>query len=266
MVALLVLVPLLLDQSAAQAQLDRIRAEFGQRGKTASVALLAELAEAAPETQAGARALDWLGDIAHLQKEVPLARKYYERAYASPAGGDARRLAARGLGDCDLDEHRWAAATAHFREAIDGAAGVLEVELRNKIGVAEKLRKRGIAENGCWIFFGLALAGFFGRARFWKKPALGVPTELVYVTPLYALMLAGCWGRDAGVFHALWIMALGSIALVGAAGLSSRRVPPLGWRRWLHALVLATANGALFFAACNHAMIVDSLFYTVAPL
>ena len=114
-------------------------------------------------------------------------------------------------------------------------------------------------------FIGAALAYFLARSRFWQRPRLGLPTEALYVVPVYALLIAGCVGRDPAVLHALWLCAIWSLALIAAAGLAARRRLPAGGGRVAHALILVAANGALFYAVLNHAAILDSLFFTVAP-
>lgn len=265
MIALLVFLPLFLDESAAMARLDKIRLEFTQRPKEQSVAELVKLGDEAPDTQAGARALAWLGDLAHLQKEDAIAVGFYRRAYDSRAGGEGHRLGARGLGDVDIGTRDYGDALDKYREAAAGATGVMATELGLKIELAQKLRRRALGEWGAWIGLLLLVTAYLLRARVWRRPVLEFPVEVLYVMPIYALLLAGCYGRDEAVMRALWIIALGSTALIAAAGLSARRVPPLGLRRWLHVLVLAAANVALFYAACNRAMIIDSLFFTVAP-
>jgi hypothetical protein len=110
-----------------------------------------------------------------------------------------------------------------------------------------------------------ALAWFLARSRFWRPPSLPLPTEALYVAPVYALLVLGCVGRDAAVLHALWLCALWSTALILAAGLALRRAPPAGRGSLGHAGLLAAANLALFYACCNRAAILDSLFFTVAP-
>ena len=111
----------------------------------------------------------------------------------------------------------------------------------------------------------MAFVPFSSLTRFWRRPPLGWPTEALYVVPVYALLVAGCVGRDAAVLHALWLCAIWSLALIAAAGLAARRHPPAGTDRVAHALILVAANGALFYAVLNHAAILDSLFFTVAP-
>lgn len=264
MLALLIAtLPLLLDEAGATARLAELRRDFVARPKAQSMAQLAALADEAPNTGAAARALDWLGDLRRGEGDRAGAEAAYARAYRS-RDPEGHRLAARGLGDLTVERGQFVRGEALYREARAGAAGVLAIELDQKIANAQKSHRRALGEWACWAFVAAALAFFVARGRAWQRPLL-VPTEALYVAPVYALLVAGCLGRDPPVLHALWLCALWSLALIAAAGLSARRAPPVGGAKLAHAALLVAANGALFYAVVNHAGILDSLFYTVAP-
>jgi len=260
---LIATLPLFLDEAGASARLAELRRDFVGRPKAQSMAALAALANEAPDTAAAARALDWLGDLRHGEGDRAGAEAAYARAYRS-RDPDGHRLAARGLGDLAVERGAFVRAEALFTEARAGAAGVLAIELDQKIANAKKSHRRALAEWASWALVAAALAFFLVRARVWQRP-LAVPTEALYVAPVYALLIAGCLGRDPAVLHALWLCALWSLALIAAAGLSARRAVPVGAAKIAHAALLLAANGALFYAVLNHAAIMDSLFFTVAP-
>ena len=265
MLALLIAtLPLMLDPSAAAARLAELRHDFTARPKAQSMAELARLADEAPDTAAAAQALDWLGDLRRGEGDRDGARAAYGRAYRS-SDPDGHRLGARGLGDLAMEAGRFVRAEALYRQARAGAGGVLALELDQKIGNARKSHRRAVAEWACWALIAAALAYFVARSRVWRRPRLGAPTEALYVVPVYALLIAGCVGRDPAVLHALWLCALWSVALIAAAGLSMRRRLPVGGARIAHATLLVAANAALFYAVLNRAAILDSLFFTVAP-
>jgi len=261
---LIVTLPLMLDDPSAAARLAELRKDFVGRPKAQSMAALAALADEAPDTAAAARALDWLGDLKRGEDDRAGAEAAYARAYRS-RDPEGHRLAARGLGDLAVESGAFVRGEALYREARAGAAGVLALELDQKIANARKSHRRAIGEWASWAFIAAALAYFLARSRFWRRPRLGLPTEALYVVPVYALLVAGCVGRDPAVLHALWLCALWSLALIAAAGLAARRRTPAGGARVAHALILVAANGALFYAVLNHAAILDSLFFTVAP-
>ena len=261
---LIVTLPLMLDNASAAARLAELRKDFVGRPKAQSMAALAALADEAPDTAAAARALDWLGDLKRGEDDRAGAEAAYARAYRS-RDPEGHRLAARGLGDLAVESGAFVRGEALYREARAGAAGVLALELDQKIANARKSHRRAIGEWASWAFIAAALAYFLARSRFWRRPRLGLPTEALYVVPVYALLVAGCVGRDPAVLHALWLCALWSLALIAAAGLAARRRTPAGGARVAHALILVAANGALFYAVLNHAAILDSLFFTVAP-
>lgn len=255
---------LAIDEPTAAARLAELRKEFIGRPKAQSMAALEALANEAPDTAAAARALDWLGDLRRADGDHAGAQAAYARAYRSH-DPDGHRLAARGLGDLAVENGHFTRGEALYREARAGAAGVLALELDQKIANARKSHRRAIAEFACWAFIAAVLAYFLARSRFWQRPRLGPPTEALYVVPVYALLIAGCVGRDPAVLHALWLCALWSLALIATAGLAARRHPPRATTRLAHTLLLVAANAALFYAVLNHAAILDSLFFTVAP-
>jgi hypothetical protein len=261
---LIVTLPLLLDEPGAAARLAELRQGFVGRPKAQSMAALAELADEAPDTAAAARALDWLGDLRRGEGDRAGAQAAYARAYRS-RDDEGHRLAARGLGDLAVEAGGFVRGEALYREARAGAAGVLALELDQKIANAKKAHRRALGEWASWAFVGAALAYFLARSRAWQRPRLGLPTEALYVVPVYALLVIGCVGRDPAVLHALWLCALWSVALIATAGLAARRRPPVGGARVAQTLLLLAANAALFYAVLNRAAILDSLFYTVAP-
>jgi hypothetical protein len=252
-----------LDESGAAARLAELRRDFVSRPKAQSMAQLAALADEAPDTAAAARALDWLGDLRRGEGDRAGAAAAFARAYRS-RDPEGHRLAARGLGDLAVERGQFVRGEALYREARASAEGVLALELDQKIANAKKSHRRALGEWAAWAFVAATLAYFLARGRVWQRP-LAVPTEALYAAPVYALLVAGCVGRDAAVLHALWLCALWSLALIAAAGLSSRRTAPVGVARFGHVALLLAANGALFYAVLNHAAILDSLFFTVAP-
>jgi len=261
---LIATLPLLLDEAGATARLAELRRDFVARPKAQSMAQLSALADEAPGTGAAARALDWLGDLRRGDGDLAGAEAAYARAYRS-RDPEGHRLAARGLGDLSVERGQFVRGEALYREARAGAEGVLALELEQKLANAKKSHRRALAEWASWMLVAVALAFFVTRSRAWQRPRLGLPTEALYVAPVYALLIAGCLGRDPAVLHALWLCALWSLALIAAAGLSARRSPPVGGAKLAHATLLLAANGALFYAVLNRAAILDSLFFTVAP-
>ena len=265
MLALLIAtLPLVLDPTAADARLTELRRDFIARPKAQSMAALAALADEAPGTPAAARALDWLGDLRRGEHDLAGASAAYARAYRS-ADREGHMLAARGLGDLAVESGHFVRGEALYREARGAAHGVLALELDQKIAFARRSHRRAVGEYACWALVLAALAFFLARSRVWARPRPAFPTEALYAAPVYALLIAGCLGRDPAVLHALWLCALWSLALILSAGLASRRHPPTGPARLAHAALLLVANAALFYAVLNRAGILDSLFFTVAP-
>jgi hypothetical protein len=258
MIVLLSLLSLLsVGDVDAAARLAEIRARFTQRDKSESTLALEQLAREAPSTEAGGQAAAWRGALAQQAGDLDGASEWYARALTAPPGA-ARRLGARGLGDLDVAARRYRSAERRFAEAARGADGVLAEELTQKLALAQKLALRQWIEWASWLMVALALGYFAARA--WRGTgALRPPLELIYVAPIYALLVAGGWGRDADVLRALIMGALGSAALITAAGLAARRAAPTGKLRWLQALALVAGNLALFYAVVNRTGIYDKL-------
>jgi hypothetical protein len=282
-----------LDEPAAAAQLEALRAEFPRRPKEQSLAALERLATEAPARGATSiRARLWLGDLARQSGDRRRAATWYAQAAdaaasapaadaaasapaadaaASAPAADAAmrelaRLAERGLGDVALGEHRYAAALRHYDAALatrtdaalaarDEPSATLRAELVQKRALAVRLRHRFWLALAAWILFAAAVVAFIATARARRASAYAPPLEVAYVAPVYALLVAGCVGRDGDVLRALVVFAVGSLVLLWSWALR-----PRGLAR---AALLATAHVALFYAAVHFAGIVDSLMATV---
>ena len=261
---MLLLVPLVLDESAANQRVSEIRARFSQQPKQQSMQALEQLVAEAPDTAAAARAAEWLGDLWRTEHDDGRAATSYRRAYEA-VDRRAHGLAARGLGDIAIDHGHFATALAFYSEARAASEShLLDVELDLKIALARKLRRRRLAEWACWSFVAVTIAGLLAGSRFWRRPRLSVPADLLYVVPVYALLTVACIGRDPKVLHALWLIAGASAALIGSAGAAAERRPLRGRRRLLRAGLLAVATVAILYASANRAGLVDSMLLTAA--
>jgi hypothetical protein len=256
---LVALLGLTSDQAATR--LEALRAGFSDRPKEASMAELARLAADAPETPAAGRALVWLGDLQAQAGDPQAAERAYARAHAQASDIAVRRLAARGLGDVALGRRRFAEAQAWFAEAEAGAPPVLAEELRQKQARAAQLEARRRAEWAAWGVLALAIVVLAAGVRTASAP-LRAPPELWFVLPVYALLLAGAVGRDAGAITALALCGGGSIVLITLFGLVTSGASVAAKARGL--LLVGVANVALFYGALNHAGLIDRLLDAIA--
>ena len=260
---ILLLLPLMLDEAAANARFADLRVTFARHSKQQSMRDLERLVAEAPGTTAAAGASEWLGDLWRTEHDDTRAEASYLRAHD---GADlrARVLAARGLGNIAIDHGRYTAAARFYAEARAASLSPqLDAELDLRLALARKLRARAVVEWSCWAFVAATIAWLFARSRFWSRPRLPIPTELLYIVPMYVLLIGSCIGRDAKVLRALWLIAGWSAALVGSAGLAAERRPLAGRRRLVRATLLALATAALLYAATNRAGILDSMLFTV---
>ncbi|HEX4457013.1 MAG TPA: hypothetical protein VIA18_03540 [Polyangia bacterium] len=225
---------------------------------------LDELVTEAPGTAASADAAEWLGDLWRTEHDDSRAETSYRHAYEAD-NRQARVLAARGLGDIAIDRRHFSTALAFYLDARAASASpLLDAELDLKIALARRLRMRALCEWGCWAFVAATIAGLLAHSRFWRGPRLSVPTELLYIVPIYALLTVACIGRDSKVLHALWLIAASSSALIGSASAAAERNPPSGHRRLLRMALVTAATVALLYASANRAGLVDSMLFTVA--
>jgi hypothetical protein len=151
----------------------------------------------------------------------------------------------------------------HWYEiAGTGARGVMATELANKQVLAARRWRQQIAEWVAWLIVVAAIAYFLLYQRIWRQPnRLWVPTEVLYLLPVYALLLVCSYGHDAAVAHALVLVVLWSPMIVGSAGLAMARRFPCGRQYVVFALTIVLANCALFFAVCNRAGVIDRLLF-----
>ena len=243
-----------LSLTEADARLAEIRAHF-------SVAALEALARDAPGTEAGGEAAAWRGALALAAHDPDGAGAWFALAESAPPGGEARRQSERGLGNLALLQRRYPSALAHYRAAAAGANPVLAEELSQKRALAGRLLVRQRFEWLAWIVW----CGSFGyfAARAWRgRGPLRPPLEAIYVLPLYALLIAGAWGRDPLVARALGAAGALSLLSIAVAGLASRRAAPGPRLRWLQAALLVVANLALFYGVVNHSGLWETLKMT----
>jgi hypothetical protein len=252
---------LFLAEADATSALTDLRARFASRPKEESLVALEQLARSAPNTDGGSQAAAWRGALAQQAGDPQAAQRWYAMAFAAPVGTTGHRLGARGLGDLDLRARRYRDARHHFELAAAGAEGILAQELSEKVQLSIKLERRHWLEILCWGLVAAALLYFAARAWRGEGPA-GAPLELVYVIPVYLLLIVGALGHDPLVLEALILAAVGSLALIATAGWASRRKKPSARLRWAHAALLVAANLALFFAVVNQTGLLDSLVMT----
>lgn len=249
--------PALVDDAAAEVEYDRVREEFGHVPRARSLAALEAVAAAHATAPASGRALLWLGDLALRDHQGDDAGRHYAEAHLRFPHGEIGALGLRGLGDVAYFQGRYTDAIPLFEAALAEAPPVLAIELRQKRAIAFESRRRFGYEIGAWLVLGLVAAWFCRRALA-QRDSLHFPVEAQFLLPLYALLVAACWGRDAGVRHALYWLSLGSLALVTLAF-----APTARRRLSIDAALLTLANLALFYVAIRRAGIVDVLWTTI---
>jgi hypothetical protein len=249
LVLLLLLAPLTLGEVDAARRLAEIQQQFPLRSRAQSIADARRLADEAPGTEAAGRALLFLGGLALEAGAHGEASGWYERARGAHVA--VRALAERGLGDVAFAERRYGEAMHRYDAAIGDAAPPLRDELRFKRAAAGRMRRGWLGEWAAW----LAAAGAL-LVMWWRRDpgAPRVPREVVFVGPVYAIVIAAALGRDPRALPALVGIAAGSLALLWAWG----RVPRPGAARALLGPCLS-AQAAVIYAACHRAHLLDAI-------
>ena len=230
-------------------------------GKLRSMVLLEQLADRAPHTETAGRALLWLGDLSLQAGEPDRAERFYRRA--DRGLGLMHWLALRGQGDVALARGQGRLAARIYREAQLGGEPSLASELSAKVKLADRVWHERAGAWLCALMLAAAFATFVWRIGRGSAGPLGIPAELWYVVPVYALFIVGCLGRDWQVLEALSSCAAGLFGLILASGLAAMRAPPR--RAWLQVTALVVSNFALFFLVLYQAGLIDRFLMTVHP-
>ncbi len=245
--------------SVAAAELERIKRGLAEEPGERWPAQAEALVDRWPNTEAGGRALIWLGELAYQANQFDLAGERFARAARLFADGELAALAARGRGDIAFQQGHWQRAIDAYQAGLRARPPLLlRQELRQKIDAATREKRRLSVEWAAWLFL-LVFVLRFARDLF--RVRLELPVETRLLLPVYALMVGIAWSRDPNVRMALLYLALGSLALVsiafGAPKAANRS------RAALDALLLSVANLAVGYIALRRAGIVDMLVETL---
>ena len=243
----------------ARIALAEVRVHFTDRKRESSEAALEAIAARWPDSRAGLAARLWQGDLLLSEHRDEAAEEAYRAAERGARDPFTRALALRGLGTTALDRHDWSEAEARLLRAALVATPPLSIEIDEKLGIARRERARLFLETLCFATVLLVALGFAFRLR--RSDRIALPATTKILAPIYALLLAVAWGRDAGVSHALAYISSGSLALVTLAFAPAR---PLSRRAaLLAAAALTIANVALIYIALRRAGILDVLWETL---
>lgn len=245
------------DGDATRA-LDDLRRGFAIRSRKDTERELEALAARYEGAPATASALLWLGDL-ELGDGAPdrAERRFAEVARRFPSGESAA-LAERGLGSCAFARHDWGAAAGHFGAALARARDpALAAELQNRRDLALRERTRYRIEFAAWALCAAAALRFLVLAR----RGMRLPLATWFLIPVYALLVAGAWGRDAAVTRALALVGGGSLLLTTLA--LAPTAPRSRRALALDAALVALATSGLAYAALRRSGALDALWQTL---
>ena len=139
-----------------------------------------------PTPPPAARALDWLGDLRAATTIAPAPRPP-TRAPIASRDPEGHRLAARGLGDLAVDD----AAPSCAARPLPRGARRRRRRAGARAGPEDRATRapapaRRSPSGPAWALIVAALAYFLARSRAWQRRGWALPTEALYVVPIYA--------------------------------------------------------------------------------
>jgi hypothetical protein len=229
------------------ARLDDLRRHFAERGRSAAIAELENIAEEARGTEVAGEAHAWLGALAMQAGALDDARGHYEAAALLP--GQARCLGLRGLGDLAAAQGATHVAHRRFEEALVACPVALHGELRQKLTAVARARGHRRATGAALAIVGctLALLGWRVRRARRRGPLTMFPRVLIFVLPIYGLFVLGASTKGPTVLAAISVLALSSLVLTWGA---ENATADGNWSRGVavvQAVLVASANLAVLY-------------------
>jgi hypothetical protein len=248
----------------AEEQLARIGSESGGKPLDETVAALAQVAQANPGAPAAGRACVLLGDIYWRHQRSDDAERYFQQAYDGPFGGEVHALAAAALADVRLQQSRLSDALRLYDEALLTAAPLLRLELVKKRAVVGIERGRSWLHHGAWLGFAVSALILLALVRWRSVRDKPVPTELLYVLPVFIAFILACPAQSSDVGRAMRWIAGGSAILIAASGyLSATRVHPRALFAAAQTIALLVGHLSIFYIAVYREGVLDRVLTSI---
>ena len=219
---------------------------------------LDELARRWPHTLAGERARLWHADLALQQKHYDAANADYSALLRS-LDAHTMSLAHRGLANIALERHEWSAARRELERASHGCDALVCVELVEKREVARREQRRDMIEIASWLVLACCVAAFVVRLA--RARERHIPLAAKFLVPTYAVLVAAGFRLDARPWHAMLIIACGSVLTTSLA--FAAPLPRTVAARGVLLGSISVATLALLYVACRRAGILDPLIETL---
>jgi hypothetical protein len=195
------------------------------------------------------RALIWIAHLYLADHQPDAAQPYFRRAareYPKTQWGD---YGTRGLADSDLAHHRFTEAIRGY-ESLEGSANP-EIDYLGRMGAAEA---RGGRIRFIFFVAGLALLGGVFASRLWLARLAGgrllrVPNELLYVLPVFVIMIIAAFHQEIDEGRTVIVLAVSSMFLLWANGVYLQARPPQRMRRPMEALLALVQAAALMYCS-----------------
>jgi tetratricopeptide (TPR) repeat protein len=275
--------------TAAQRRAERLRGEVGPRGEHARYAaelaqVIADADERPPEQIiARARALAeapwprapdaalWLGDYFRRHRRFDEARAEYAAVVARWPGTDYATLGLRGgaVNAIDARELGLAEELARQVPAVTPADRILRDDLLREI---RTVRLRVFAYWASWVALFAAIAGLLAslaEAMFHggrRLPALRPPFEVLFLSPVAAVLIGVAYTGNLDVAPAVTEIALGGLGLAWLSGttldLLRARGRAVRLRSLTHVAACLLAAVSIGYLALTHDGLIDLMIET----
>lgn len=259
----------------ALARFTEILQGFSTRPEAASIAAVEALLAEYPAWSGAPRALLWLAQVHRRAGRYREALARYVHAAEAAPGSDEAFHAWRGAGDMAARLGRFDVAAEHYERmpVADDPARLRSLEDAREHLARERLRAHGY--RACFAVIALALAGLLaslglaaGSARRAARALAAVPTEVVFMLPIAALLSAASFTGHQSIGPAVTLVCAGGLVLAWLSGagleLARRREAGAGrLRPPAHAVAVALAVLALCYIALHRGHLLDMILETV---
>jgi hypothetical protein len=245
--ALALLVAAAPELDLSSARFPDVTGRLAENGRARSRQLAEAWVAAHPIDPDAGRALIWISQLYLADRQPDAAQPYFHRAEREYPGTEWGEYGIRGIADYDLAHHRFAEAIRGY-ESLQSSPRP-ELVYLGRMGAAEA---RGGRVR--FIFFAVAsilLASVLG-SRLWLARRAGarllrVPNELLYVLPVFAIMIIAALHQEADEGRAVIVLALGAMLLLWANGVYLQARPPKRLQRALEAALALVQAAALMY-------------------
>jgi tetratricopeptide (TPR) repeat protein len=253
---------------------------YTERGESESLALAEKLLLEHPDWRGAARVWAWSASVHERAGRWPQALSHYRRAInavkAAPAASDEVLFTAyRGAGDAELALGRLAAAERYYRLLPARGDTSRALSQADALQALAQARWRRHWYDMALVVLALVVVSLLlslrlsaGSAAMAWQIVRRPPTEVIFMMPIAAVLIAASLTAHYAIFPAVSIICLGGMAIAWLSGAALTAAAVTGTRRrrlraLLHALAAVIAVIALCYIAIHRNRLIDLILDTV---